>query len=185
MKQENEYQDLSIYKTPSDFRGRGVIIVQMWWIVQNTIFAWSPQFCYGFRRFILRLFGCKVGKNVLIRPSVKIQYPWKVCIGDYTWIGDDTVLYSLGEITIGKHVSIAHRDYFCTGLHDHTKVSFDIDTKPIIIEDECWIPNDVFVGPGVTIKKGCVIGARSTVLHDMPEGMICYGAPAKPVRKRK
>lgn len=178
------YQDLSKHRVPKDFRGRNIFFVQLWWLVQATLFAQSPQILYGWRRFLLRLFGAKIGKNVLIRPSVKITYPWKIFIGDYSWIGDDTVLYSLGDIYIGKNVAIAHRNYFCTGLHDISKITFDIMQKPIIIEDECWIANDVFVGPGVTIHKGCVIGARSSLFSNMPAGMICYGAPARPVKKR-
>lgn len=178
------YQDLSKHKVPSSFRGRSKITVQLWWIIQSTLFAWSPQFLYGWRRFLLRLFGAKIGKKVLIRPSARFTYPWKVSIGDYSWIGDDCVFYSLGKITVGRNVSIAHRDYFCTGLHDISKITFDIGQKPIVIEDECWIPNDVFVGPGVTIGKGTVVGARSTVLKDLPGGMICYGNPARPIKTR-
>ena len=179
-----EYQDLARHRVPKNFRGRNVFIVQLWWIVQASLFAWSPQVLYGWRRFLLRLFGAKIGKGVIIRPSVKITYPWKVSIGDYSWVGDETVLYSLGNITIGKNVSIAHRDYFCTGLHDIHSITFDIAQKPIVIEDEVWIPNDVFVGPGVTIGKGCVIGARSSVFKDLPAGMICMGNPAKPIKAR-
>ena len=179
-----EYQDLSRHRVPKDFRGRNVVIVQLWWIVQSTLFAWSPQILYGWRRWLLRLFGAKIGKKVLIRPSARFTYPWKVTIGDYSWVGDDCVFYSLGEIYVGSNVSIAHRDYFCTGFHDIHSLTFDIGAKPIVIEDECWIPNDIFVGPGVTIGKGTVVGARSTVLKDLPSGMICYGNPAKPVKER-
>lgn len=178
------YQDLSKYKNPSGFRGRNIIIVQLWWIVQGVFFSLSPQFMYGWRRFLLRLFGATIGENVLIRSSVKVTYPWKLIVGDYSWIGDDTVIYNLGEIAIGSHVAIAHRVYLCTGMHDIHKDSFDIGQKPINIKNEVWLPNDVFVGPGVTIHYGCVIGTRSTVLKDMPEGMICYGNPAKPIKKR-
>lgn len=179
------YQDLSKHKVPEGFRGRNLLVVQLWWLAESTLFACSPQFMYGWRRFLLRLFGANIGKNVLIRPSVKVTYPWKVSIGENSWIGDETVFYSLGEISIGRNVSVAHKVYFCTGLHDTSKVSFDILQKPIFVEDECWIPNDVFVAPGVTIHRGCVIGARSSVFQDMPEGMICYGNPAKPIKKRE
>ena len=179
-----KYQDLSKHFVPKNFRGKNIFIVQLWWIVQSSLFAWSPQFMYGWRRFLLRLFGAKIGKKVIVRPTVRITYPWKVEIGDNSWLGDDTVLYSLGSIKIGRNVSIAHRDYFCTGLHDIHKLTFDIGQKPIVIEDEVWIPNDVFIGPGVTVGRGAVVGARSTVLKDLPEGMICYGNPAKPIKSR-
>lgn len=179
------YQNLKEFKVPTDFRGKSKVIVQLWWIVEKTLFAWSPQFFYGWRRFLLRLFGAKIGKNVLIRPSAKFTYPWKISIGDYTWIGEDCILYSLEKITIGKHVAVAHGVYFNTGLHDYTKESFDIHHKEVIIEDEAWITNDVYIAPGVRIGKGCVIGARSNVFKNMPEGFICYGNPANAIKKRK
>ncbi len=179
-----KYQDLSKFVLPKGFRGKNGFYVILWWTVQSTLFALSPQPFFKWRRFLLRLFGAVVGDNVLIRPTVKITYPWKVKIGDNCWIGDDCDLYSLGEIEIGNNVAIAHRVYLCTGNHDYTKVTFDISAEPIKIEDEVWLPNDVFIGPGVTVGKGCVVGARSTVLHDLPEGMLCFGNPAKPIRKR-
>lgn len=178
------YQDLSLHKVPPTFRGRNKALVQLWWIVQSSLFAWSPQFLYGWRIFLLRLFGASIGNQVKIRPSAKFTYPWKITIGDNSWVGDNCVFYSLGEIHVGTNVAIAHGVYFCTGLHDIHKITFDIGQKNIYIDDESWIANDVFIAPGVHVGKGCVIGARSTVLSDMPEGMICYGYPAKPIKKR-
>ena len=102
VKELRKYQDLSKFEVSKGFRGRSKITVQLWWIVEKTFFAMSPQFFYGWRRFLLRLFGAKIGKKVIIRPSVTTTYPWKLSIGDYSWIGDDVVLYSLGNIIIGK-----------------------------------------------------------------------------------
>jgi len=178
------YQDLSKFKTPADFRGKGKIYTQLWWSVDAIFFRLSPKFMYGFRRALLRIFGAKIGKGVLIRPSAKITYPWKLTIGDYSWIGDDSIIYNLGQIDIGSNVAIAHRVYLCSGFHEIDKVTFDIGANPIVIEDEVWLPNDVFVGPGVLIGRGAVIGARSSVFTNMPEGMICYGSPAKPIKPR-
>ncbi len=178
------YQRLDRFHLPNNFRGRSAFDVELWWIVQATLFAWSPQFLYGWRRFLLRLFGSKIGKKVLVRPTAKITYPWKVSIGDYSWIGDDVVLYSLGEIRIGANTVISQKSYICTGSHDFASVSFDIFSKPIEIGDEVWIATDVFVAPGVCIGSGTIVGARSTVLHDLPPGKICYGNPAKAVKDR-
>jgi putative colanic acid biosynthesis acetyltransferase WcaF len=179
-----KYQDLSSFKVPDSFRGKSKITVQIWWIVQGTLFSWSPQFLYGWRAFLLRSFGAQIGKNVKIRSSVQITYPWKVKIGDYTWVGDDCMLYSLGDISIGSHVAIAHKVYFNTGGHEYDKKTFDIFFKPVVIEDECWITNDVYVAPGVTIGKGTIVGARSSVLKDLPPGKICVGTPAQPIKDR-
>jgi putative colanic acid biosynthesis acetyltransferase WcaF len=180
----NQYQDLSIFKVPAGFRGKSSIVVQLWWITQGTLFRWSPQFLYEWRSALLRLFGAKIGKGVKIRPTTTITYPWNLCIGNHVWVGDDCVLYNLGKITIGNHVALAHQVYLCTGMHDYSVVSFDIFAKDIVIEDEVWLPNDVFIGPGVVVGQGTVVGARSTVLNDLPCGMICYGNPAKPIRPR-
>lgn len=179
-----KYQDLSLFRVPGSFRGKSKITVQIWWIVQETLFGWSPQFFFGWRVFLLRLFGARIGKNVKIRSSVKITYPWKVKIGDYTWIGDDCMLYSLGDITIGSHVAIAHKVYFNTGGHEYDKKTFDIFFKPVVIEDECWLTTDVYIAPGVTIGKGTIVGARSSVLKDLPPGKICVGTPAQPIKDR-
>jgi putative colanic acid biosynthesis acetyltransferase WcaF len=179
------YQDLTQFRLPPGFRGRSAATVQLWYIVQATLFRWSPQFLYGWRSFLLRLFGAKLGHGVEIRPTSRITYPWKVTIGDHCWISDDTVLYSLGEIHIGANSVISQRSYLCTGLHDHTKAGFDILTLPIVVGSECWLASDVYVAPGVSIGDGAVVGARSTVFHDLPGGMICYGTPAVPMRPRR
>jgi putative colanic acid biosynthesis acetyltransferase WcaF len=139
---------------------------------------------FGWRRWLLRLFGARVGRGVRIRASARITYPWKFRIGDYRWIGDDSVIYNLAEIDIGSNVAIAHRVYLCTGFHQYDDPRFSIDASPITIEDQTWLPNDVFVGPGVRIGWGTVVGARSSVFRDLPPMMICYGSPAKPVRPR-
>jgi putative colanic acid biosynthesis acetyltransferase WcaF len=176
--------NLSQFKVPSGFRGKNIFFVQLWWVVQSTFFSLSPQFLYKWRAFLLRLFGAKIGVNTVIRPSVRITYPWKISIGDNAWIGDQAELYSLGEIIIGKNVVVSQKSYLCTGSHDYQSESFDIFAKKIVIEDEAWLATDVFVAPGVTIGRGAVIGARSSVFSDMPAGMICLGSPAKPVKPR-
>ena len=106
----------------------------------------SPQFLYGFRNFLLRLFGAKIGKNVIIRPTVRITYPWKVSIGDYSWIGDDVVLYSLGEIEIGKNVVISQKSYICTASHDYLQSDFPIFAKKNTIKDECLVSDRCLCG---------------------------------------
>lgn len=179
-----QIQQLNTFKLPNNFRGKNAFTVQLWWIVQSILFRTSPQIMYGYRRFLLRIFGAKIGKNVIIRPSVKITYPWKTSIGDYSWIGDDVSLYSLGEIVIGKNVVISQKSYLCTGSHDYLNSSFSIFAKKIVIEDECWIATDVFVAPGVTIKKGTVVGSRSSVYKNLPANKVCVGNPVKIIRDR-
>ena len=180
----NRYQDLRSFRVPEGFRGRPEWYVQLWWLVQWFLFRPSPQVLYGWRRFLLRAFGAHIGQHVLIRPTAMVTYPLKLSIGDYSWIGDDVVLYSLGEIKVGAHTVISQRSYLCTGTHDHTAPTFDIQAHPVHIGDQVWVATDVYVAPGVEIGTGSVIGARSSVYTSLPGGMICYGSPAKPVKPR-
>lgn len=177
-------QDLKAFKLPPGFRGKNPFIVQLWWIVQSLLFRTSPQFLYAWRRYLLRLFGAKIGENVIIRPTVRVTYPWKLKVGDYSWIGDDVVLYTLGNISIGDNVVISQKCYLCTGSHDYTIPSFPIYAKEITIEDESWLATDVFVAPGVTIGKQSLVGSRSSVYKDIPANKIAYGNPIKVVKDR-
>jgi len=177
-------QDLSLYKTPDGFRGKSKITVQLWWVVYTLFFRPSPQVLYGWRRFLLRCFGAKIGKNVIVRPSVQITYPWKITIGDNSWIGDEVVLYSLGEIKIGENSVISQRSYICTGTHDYLSQEFKILSKKIVIGSKCWLATDVYVAPSVTIGNNTVVGARSSVFKDLPENKVCLGSPAKPIKDR-
>jgi putative colanic acid biosynthesis acetyltransferase WcaF len=178
-------QQLARFTVGPNARGRNALVVQLWEIVQNTLFAWSPRVMYGWRVFLLRLFGAKVGKRVLVRPSAKIAYPWKVEIGDYAWIGDNAALYSLAPITIGSNAVVSQNSYLSAASHDYREISFPYVLKPILIGEQAWIAADVFVAPGITIGRGAVVGARSTVWHDVPELAIAIGNPAKVVGRRE
>jgi putative colanic acid biosynthesis acetyltransferase WcaF len=180
-----KYQELSRFELPLGFRGRPGWYVQLWWLVQSCLFRPSPQWCYAWRRLLLRLFGAKVGVGVLVRPSAIITYPWKVALGDYVWIGDDVVLYSLGPIVIGNNAVVSQRCYLCCGSHDVESVSFAICSDPVVIEDEVWLALDVTVLPGATIGRGAVVGARSTVVKSLAGGWVYLGSPAKAVRRRR
>jgi putative colanic acid biosynthesis acetyltransferase WcaF len=179
------FQDLSKAKVPPGFRGRPAWFVQLWWMVQTLLFHTSPQVLYGWRRFLLRAFGARIGKGVLIRPSVSITYPWKLSIGDWSWVGDHATLYSLGDIAIGDNAVISQHSYLCAGSHDYTKLEFDLHAKSIHVESEVWLATNVFVGPGVTVGRGAVIGACSVVLNDVPGGMVCAGNPLRVLRARR
>ena len=177
-------QDLSRFRMPTGFRGRGALRVQLWWLAQATLFRWSPQFLYGWRRWLLRRFGAQVGKGAVIRPTATFTYPWKISIGDWSWIGDHVTLYSLGEISIGSHTVVSQRCYLCAGTHDPGDPTFPIFGPPIRIGNQCWLATDVFVGPGRTVGDGTVVGARSSVFKDLPQGVVARGTPARPAGPR-
>lgn len=177
-------QDLSGFTVPKGFRGANVLKVQLWWGGTGDIIRRVAANIVSLASLLLRLFGAKIGKNVVIRPSVKITYPWKLTVGDYAWVGDDAVLYTLGEINIGAHAVISQKGYLCTGSHDYTSAHFDINAAPIVIGEKCWLATDVFVAPGVTIGHGTVVGARSSVFKSLPANAICRGNPAVVTRQR-
>lgn len=159
--------DLARFRVPEGFRGRPGWVVLLWDAVNALLFKPSPKVFYGWRRFLLRAFGARVGTGVILRPSVHVQFPWKLTIGDHSWVGDDATLYSLGEIRIGSNTVISQKCYLCTGTHDRHAVTFDIEAQPITIGDCCWLATDVFVGPGVTVADETVVGARSSVFRSI------------------
>ena len=178
-------QKLDRFQLPPGFRGRSGIQCQLWWLVQSCLFGLSPQFMYGWRVFLLRAFGAKIGKGVIIRPSVRITYPWKLSIGDYAWVGDHVELYTLAEISIASHAVVSQRSYLCTGSHDPASRTFRIYAEPIIIEEGAWIATDVFIAPGVTVGRNALIGARSSLFTNAKADYVYVGCPAKAIKTRK
>lgn len=155
-----------------------------WGVVYILFFRYSPRPFHRWRTLLLRLFGAKIGKGVHVYPGVKIWAPWNIQIDDHAGIGNGATLYSQDKIKIGKMAVISQGAHLSTGTHDYTKNGFPIHTKPITIGDRAWIAADAFIHPGVTIGEGAVIGARSVVIKDMPQWMVCSGFPCRPVKQR-
>ena len=156
----------------------------IWQTCATIFFRYSPQPLHGWRSFLLRIFGAKVGKGVHVYPKVKIWAPWNVVIADYSGIANGVTLYSQDKISIGHRTVISQGAHLVAGTHDYTLAGFPLITKPIVIHDHVWIAAEAFIHPGVTVGEGCVIGARSVVTKDMPGWMICSGHPCKPVEER-
>lgn len=176
--------DLSQYDQSWYDRGRPAWFVFWWWLVQAIAFPLSPHPWNGFRRWLLRRFGAEIGKKTIIRPTVRVTYPWKVKVGDYSWLGDDVVLYSLDKISIGEHCVISQQSYLCTGSHDLSDRNFHLIVAPIEIGNGVWVATDCFVAPGIQIGSNATIGARSSVFQSIPSGYVAWGTPCKPVYPR-
>ncbi|GGG21665.1 WcaF family extracellular polysaccharide biosynthesis acetyltransferase [Paenibacillus abyssi] len=175
---------LDLYQQTEYSRGRSGIVILLWWFIQGTLFRFSLHNMYRWRSWLLKKFGAQIGRGVLIRATAKFTYPWKVKIGDHSWIGDNVQFYSLDEIIIGNHCVISQNTYLCTGSHKIDDPSFALSINPIVIKDGAWIASDVFVYPGVTVNEMGVAGARSTVTKDIPYNEIHVGYPAKFLKKR-
>jgi putative colanic acid biosynthesis acetyltransferase WcaF len=148
-------------------KGRGFVAQASWVAVSTFVFTqvWCPN---RLRCAILRWFGAHIGDGVLIRHRVTVQWPWKLSIGDNSWIGTGAELYNLDNIAIGSNVCISQRSYLCTGSHDRTSPSFEFDNAPIVIEDGAWICARATILRGVTVGANSVIGATSLVSRDVP-----------------
>ncbi len=177
--------DLSLFNTRSFDRGAVLWKELLWRTFQQGLFNLECFRLYSFKCYILRSFGAQLASGVVIKPKVKITFPWKLSVGKQSWIGEETWLLNLDHISIGSNVCISQRSFLCTGSHDWSKVSFDLVTKPISIEDGAWICANVFIGPGVTIGKNSVVTVGSIVTQSLPGGMICSGNPCVPVKPRK
>lgn len=134
---------------------------------------------------MLRLFGAKVGKGVRIQGGVKIWQPWKLIIGENSWIDGDVSLYSVDAITIGDNAVISNGAFICTASHDISSKTFELITKPIIIENSVWICSAAMLMPGVKISEGAIIAAGAVVVKDVAPWTVVGGNPAKVVKKRE
>ena len=157
----------------------------LWGAVYAMLFRPSPRPLYGWRRWLLRLFGARIASTASIYPKVRCWGPWNLTIGEYVGIADHVDLYCVAPIEIGSHTTISQYTYLCGATHDFERVERPVVAMPITVGRYCWLAADVFVGPGVTIGDGTVVGARSSVFHDLPGWKICVGTPARVLRDRK
>lgn len=155
------------------------------WGCMFPFFRFSPRVAFGWRCFLLRLFGAKIGTETHIYNSALISMPWNLTVGDHSAIGEWTLIYNLGPITIGSRSTISHRSHLCAGTHDYIDLALPLLKPPIVIKDQAWICADAFVGPGVTVGEGAVVGAGAVVTKDVPAWMVVVGNPAKILKERK
>jgi putative colanic acid biosynthesis acetyltransferase WcaF len=158
----------------------GEITCGVLWTLSQPLFRFSPR-----PRFLLRCFGAKIDRSVHVYPSAMIYFPWNLEVGNETAIGEHALIYNLGRVTLGARVTISHRAHVCAGTHDHTKPDFPLLRPPIIIGPEAWICADAFVGPGVTIGEGAIVGARAVAMKDVKPWSIVIGNPARETKRRE
>lgn len=133
---------------------------------------------------LLRCFGAKIGKGVVIKPSVNIKYPWNLSIGDYTWIGENVWIDNLVQVTIGSNVCVSQGAMLLCGNHNYKKSTFDLMVGKIVLEDGCWVGAQSVVCPGITLHSHAVLGVASVANKNLDAYTIYQGNPAHMVRKR-
>jgi putative colanic acid biosynthesis acetyltransferase WcaF len=154
------------------------------WAIIWPLFRFSPRIFFGWRNMLLRLFGARIGKNVHIYNTAHIYFPWNLEVGDWSAIGEHALIYNLGPIRVGSMVTISQRAHLCAGTHDYTDPSMPLQKLPITLGDQVWICADAFVGPGITIAEGALVGARAVAVKDVDSWQIVAGNPARPIKKR-
>lgn len=140
---------------------------------------------HGWRNFLLRLFGAKIGQGAHIYPGVRVWAPWNLEIGAEAGIADNAILYSQGKISIGQRAVVSQGAHLCAGTHDFESDGFPLVVEPISVGAHAWVAAEAFVHPGVVIGEGTVVGARSVVVKSLPPWMVCAGHPCLPLRQRK
>ena len=164
-------------------RGRPAWIEALWLLCQALFLeSWLPGSAH--RVLILRLFGARIGNGVIIKPHVRVKFPWRLVIGDYSWIGEDAWIDNLAEVRIGSHCCVSQGVYLCTGSHDWASERFDLKTSPITIGDHVWLGARSAVGPGVSIADGAVLTMGSVATKSLSPWCIHSGSPAEPSRPR-
>ncbi len=177
--------DLSKYDKTKYNPGRGFVVRLLWYYVNLLFFKsyWLPV--YGVKRLLLRMFGARVGKGVVIKPGVNIKYPWRLQVGDNVWIGEGVWIDNLADVVIGNNVVISQGAMLLTGNHDYKSRTFDIFVRPIVLEDGVWIGAKGVVTPGVTCHTHSVLTAGAVLTGDMQAYGIYQGNPAIWVKQRK
>ena len=147
---------------------------------------WLPRSVgCGWKRFILRCFGAKLAKTAVVYSSTRIYAPWNLEMGEHSCLADDVDCYNVDKVKVGDNTTISQKSYLCTASHDITKHDLPLVTAPIVIEDQVWIGADAFIGMGVTVRQGAVVGARASVYKDVEGWTVVGGNPAKFIKERK
>ena len=157
----------------------------LWTCVQIAFWPKRPRWLSGLRVALLRLFGAKIGQNVLICGGVRVTVPWLLEMEEYSVLGDDVEVYNLAAVRIGAHAVVSQRVYLCTATHDYTLTDFPLYAKPITIGAQSWVAAGAFVGPGLAVGEGAVVGAHSVVTRNVPAWMVCAGNPCRVIKPRE
>jgi putative colanic acid biosynthesis acetyltransferase WcaF len=169
----------------SDFDpGRGKLVRMLWYYCSVLIFegGWMPV--SGVKVRLLRLFGARIGRGVVIKPNVRIKFPWRLTVGDHCWIGQEAWIDNMAEVRIGSHACISQLVYLCTGSHDQRRRGFHLIAKPITIGGGAWVGASSLLLQGVTVGANAVVAGGSIVTKDVEPATIVAGNPARLIAQR-
>lgn len=168
----------------SPYSAREKVGRMLWAVVQATVFRLSFHTWNRWRIFLLNRFGARIDPSCIIRRTVRVECPWNLTMGPNSCLGDRVIAYCLGPVTLGKRVSVSQHAHLCAGSHDYTLPDLPLRRPPITIEDDAWIAADAFVGPGVTVGRAAILGARGVAVRNLDPWTIYAGNPAKALKPR-
>ena len=176
--------DLSKFSTGDFDRGARPLKEGFWMLTSLFLFQLCPLKLSGLKCAMLRAFGAKIGRGVVIKPRVTITFPWKLTVGDHVWLGEEAWLLNLAPIVIESHVCISQRAFLCTGNHDYKSPTFDLIVKPIHVEEGAWVGAGALVSPGVKVGNHAVLAACSVATKNLEPLGIYQGNPAVLIKQR-
>ncbi|MFA5983150.1 MAG: putative colanic acid biosynthesis acetyltransferase [Methylococcaceae bacterium] len=168
----------------ASFTLKNRILRVFWDITYLFFFRFTPRPFHGWRVFLLRCFGAQLGQHCHIYPKVKIWAPWNLVMHDYACLANDVICYSQGRIILYERAIVSQGAYLCTGSHDYNDPDFKLFAKSITIGKDAWVCAEAFVGPGVNINEGAVLGARAVAFKDLEAWQVYTGNPAKAIKSR-
>jgi putative colanic acid biosynthesis acetyltransferase WcaF len=155
------------------------------WYITSIIFFKNALFpFYRFKLFLLRLFGAKVGKNIIIKPCVNIKYPWFLELGNHVWIGENVWIDNLGKVRIGNNVCLSQGCFLLTGNHDYNDHAFKLIVNGIDLEDGVWIGARATVCGGSICRDHSVLSVGSVAVGELESMGIYTGNPAIKIKDR-
>lgn len=176
--------DLSSYDNSWYDPGGGAAGRLLWYLV-NALFFINPLNPFsGLKVRLLRLFGAKIGKGVIIKPGVNIKYPWLLEVGDHVWLGERVWIDNLARVRIGDHVCLSQGAMLLTGNHNYKKATFDLMLGEIVLETGCWIGAQAVVCPGIRCAAGAILSVGAVATRDLQQNTLYQGNPAQAVRQR-
>lgn len=164
---------------------RKEMALRVLWLFGKYLVRLSPRPAFGWRRSVLRLFGARIGQEVHVYPSTHIYMPWNLEVGAWAAIGEDVLVYNLGLVSIGERATVSHRAHLCAGTHDYRRIDLPLLKPPIQVGPQAWVCADAFVGPGVSVGEGAIVGAAAVATRDVPPWTIVAGNPAREVKRRE
>jgi putative colanic acid biosynthesis acetyltransferase WcaF len=156
----------------------------LWKLCCSTLYRPSPRVAHKFRVLLLRLFGADVDWSAHPYPKSKIWLPRNLRMGAYSCLADDVDCYNVAPVVLEPFSTVSQYSYLCSASHDFNDAGFRLFSKPIRIGFRAWVAARSYIGPGVSISEGAVVGANACVYQNVPPWTVVAGNPARPMATR-